>query len=620
MQVFGNLWGGEGYLTAAMLLSMTSMGMFNDIKNTEIIYRCLDYADTSRDVQRQNDIYNSHQKYYKHIFGCDSIIKCDGMKISNIAQVPAATPDLKQKFKKPGYLAAGCSESDMSTDIRKGIYGKPWVGEAYHSDSQFDRLYANADGNIVIINCGGYKGGGTAATFIPLENSIHAEQDNPNVTSAKRFSVIAGPSTTFYHTTKINNVGIYSGIRLNNVSNDGTVDLFCIPQVLEGLNRLTPAMSANLDIHRENIAALEREYEEKIYCPAQNRDYRNLTPSAYMSRFIDRIRSDDTLSQVDASFINIKPNLRREGDSFNYDVTGKRFEPDNQMHDLHITNLINAVTIQELAINSDKYGGNAIYTFCSPNTNKFTVECIFRPEDAKKFYRFIIFSIILVKYVYSYFSNINQPGADVMLCKWACERNFGLLNLKWVIALDNDSDEGRHNNLFANGVRDTIAEFAWEYILPVLKAFMDIQKTSDDVDFFSKTTIGNFNNGINEIIGNLSGKIHKDNNNFMIDAIDSPNTIKEETERNIAAILTGKNGFSNDFNTVLQTIQGQIGEGNDFLGKYQADFLSFDKCKSGRHRVWVDGLNNNDAVAAAAKDYCYKIIKYTYDKISDTLI
>lgn len=624
MSVFLNLWGGEGYLTSAMLLSMTSMGMFENVKN-QIFYRCMDFATDSDDDKRQKDIGKSHLDYYNIIFGKNNNVISDGVTIDTIAKISDATSTLVKKFGKREHLAIGCSESDMNVDIKRGIYGKPWVGEAFYSNSNFNALYQNATGNIIIINCGGYKGGGTAATFIPLENSMQVEKAMPNV-SSKRFNVIAGPSTTFCHTTHIPNYGIYSGIGLSGIDPNGNVDIFEIPEVIEGLKNVN-VPDASQNIHETNINELEAEYR-RIYDPKERRDYRNLNPSNYMGRFIDRIRSDETLSQVDASFINIKPNLKKVGNSFNYDITSDKFMPDNQAHKLHITNLINAVIIKELTENSANYGGHSIYTFCSPDTDKFTVETVFNPEDAKKFYRFIIFSIIITKYVYSYFSNITKPGADIMLSKWACQESHFVFfppHNEWSFSLSTNPGAGQLNNSFANNVIYELADFAYEYIKPVLEAFMNVEMTSDDVSFFPKDNIqatnATFANGIRGIVNSIIESVSSDSDTGRkkIEAIKEPNDIKNQTEKSIAAILIGKNGHANTFDDVYKEIIGTDGAGNDFLKVYQTGFPNLARSKNKGTETWDNFNGDNGDVADFAKNYCAEIIKYTYEKVK-TLI
>lgn len=84
MQIFLNLWGGEGYLTSAMLLSMTSMGMFENVPN-QVFYRCMDFATGSDDDQRQENISKSQLEYYNIIFGKGNNVINDGVTINTIA-------------------------------------------------------------------------------------------------------------------------------------------------------------------------------------------------------------------------------------------------------------------------------------------------------------------------------------------------------------------------------------------------------------------------------------------------------------------------------------------------------------------------------------------------------
>lgn len=601
MKVFANLWGGEGFLTSASLLAMASVGMFENVQDggtdMKLFYRCLDFTSESPDDIRWKNIKDAMEKYYPLICRNNLSIEYDNCSISDV--VHFETPEnLVGKFKDMDKLAIGCSEADMEANIRKGIYGKPWVGEAYHSDSYFGNLYeGKIDNNesVIVINCGGYKGGGTAATFIPLENGYPLE-------NAERYNVIAGPSTNFSHNVKIPNPAIYARTGI-----PSEVDLFEIPEIIRKLES-QPVMGASENIHRQNIEYLKNEYR-KVCDPTSDPpfDYSNLNPALYMGRFIDRLRSDSTMNSINASFINIKANCIK-GNSFNYDSTCDVYMPDNQDHKIHITNMLNAVTIKEIMMNHSAYSNHQIYSFCSPNTDKFTIDGVFLPDDVLKLYRFIILSVILTKYVYSYFDNINKPGADVMLSKWAKQIKLGMFK-GYATATDNDSDAGRQNNQFANAVKNRIKEIAYEYLKPVLKVFKNVEDTSDDTAFFSRNNGGEY-----DIITNLENIIHDD----RIDSINDPNVIKQQTEQIIAILIMGKKNYSNDFQTVLTSITTATNAGNDFLSIYQSRFPEFGRIDK-NHREWPAEVNGSNLTENAVK-YADQVISYTYNSIMENLL
>ncbi|MBR1529687.1 MAG: hypothetical protein IJ642_10365 [Oscillospiraceae bacterium] len=614
MQFYVNLWGGEGFLTAASLLAMTSIGMFDGLTDAsgqpiELHYRCLDFATKSPDDQRQKTLYDSYSGYFEMIFGhpANSVF-CDPITISGVTHF-SIPPTLEGKFGSKENLAIGCEETDMILDITSGIYGKPWVGETYHSDSNFHNLYTSASGNILVANCGGYKGGGTAATFIYLENGFNIKQANPNVNGVERFTVIAGPSTEFYHMTQIPN-NVYDGMGVNL-----EIDLFDIPNVIQKLENLVIS-GANASVHQANIDFLKKEYE-RIKSPEH--DYRNLDPKYYMARFIDRIRSDTSLGHVNANFINIKPNPVFENGTYHYDQTSTEFQPDSQSHQLHITNLQNAVTLQEIALNHGKYNGGDFYTFCSPFTEKYTIDSVFLPDDAKKFYRFLIFSVIVTKYLYSYFDDIKKPGADDMLVKWAKEINSG----GWKRALNPNTPEGSMNITFATTVKNMMADLACQYIRPVLDVFMDIENTSPDVEFFSRQTIAGtvLSDGLYGVVNGLINNIVPGVSNSVV-PIEDPKAIKSETENILAAVLMGKEGYPNNFAQTLAMIQGTVGSRTDFLSKYLTEFPTFGNFTGilfAKHWVW-DGAVNEANLQEKAQEYCKQIISYTYGKIQKELI
>jgi len=551
MEAYLNLWGGEGYLTCASVHAMAMIGMFENVNGITLKYKCLDFADESSDDVRWKNLANAFNKYHKSLFGNDNYsVICDstsnGKYVSAIDKVvnnPTPEMTLESKFAtSKDILAIGCSEDDIKLNIKEGIYGKPWVGEAYHADSHFDQLYPNTltqNDSIIVINCGGYKGGGTAATFIPLESVYHV----PGCGNVTRFNIIAGPSTQFNRYVTVDYPDVYNGQRVE------LIDRFDIENVIDDLNSRVKSDAVSKDNHEKNIRKL-RKAQSEVYSAA--RDYSSLNPDFYMGRFIDKIRSDDSIQKVDGTFVNMKSNLIQTGNSFNYDITAKQFKPDKQEHDLHITNLLNAVTVKELMRNPGVYTGHNIYTFSS-ESGAYNIFDVFEKEDANNFYYFIEFVILLAEFVYPYFNDIKLAGSETFLVKWALQVKKGM---RREYATDGQTNEARYNRDFADLVKTGIRDFLVQYAKGVLLAFWEVNNVSpDDVRFFPTDTIGTFQRGMHEVVGRLL---------CDIDAIGQQNfnrsaeTIHDNAEKMLAVVSTIAKGLNtNDYPEELKKLQGK---------------------------------------------------------------
>ncbi|MBR0140664.1 MAG: hypothetical protein IJM19_00260 [Ruminococcus sp.] len=619
MQVFANLWGGEGYLTSKSLLTMASVGMFNDVRDgsnnlMDIYYRCLDTNPESPDGKQAEKMKTSYNNYFNMVFAGETNCLINDNTTDNFFS--GKRTFLNDKYPDSEYLALGFSEDEMKLSIKNGIYGKPWIGEAYYADTDFSSLYGSASGDIIVINGGGYKGGGTAATFIYLENRYDIAGVNPGVSGCRRFDTIVGPSTQFDKYVKLPHPELY-----NEASLKDKINIFDADKIIEKL-RSKNMDSADEGHHNENINFLSKQWDD-IKDP--NHDYTNLNPNKYMAKFIDRINSDVTLTKV-VPFINMKYPLIPDGDSYNYDITSDKFAPDNQEHRLHITNLLSALTIQEIALNhsSNEYVNGHIYTFCIPNSNKYTIDGVFRPEDAKKLYRFLAFSTVIIKYIYNCFYDIKKPGASILLTKWALSRRPRLIGLSVgnpAVVLDERKPEGKCNIAFAGYVKDYLAKFVYDYIIPVFTALKDIDDTSEQVEFFGKSQIpqSEFADGLYGIVNDLIQSVTVDQNTKInIRAIESPKEINDSTEKILAAIITGRQGKPSDFLASCKLIKGENG-GTNFLEKFQQGIQEFGSYNDKKERTWNDSLNENN-VQPEAETYCRNLITYTYSLIKQNLL
>lgn len=592
MDAYLNLWGGEGYLTCASVHAMAMVGMFEDMQDVTLKYKCLDFADNSDDDIRWKSLANAFKKYHNALFGEKSIpVVCDSMNgnnfdsaIQKVVNNPAGGMTLDSKFNgKKEILAIGISENDIQLDIKEGIYGKPWVGEAYHADSHFDSLYPNTftgDDQVIVMNCGGYKGGGTAATFIPLE-SLYQITGNPQVS---RFNIVAGPSTQFNRQVKIEYPDAYNGQRITEW------DRFDIDNAIEYFERQVKPDDVSKKQHQTNIDNLRR---AKAEVSSTNKDYSSLNPNFYMARFIDKIRADESISKVNATFVNIKSNLRQMGNSYNYDQTAKEFKPDKQDHQIHITNLLNAVTVKEIMRNHANYTGSKIYTFASPS-NTYEVKEVFEAEDVKKFYYFLELVIFMAEYVYPYFNDIKLAGSEQLLKQWALKEG------RKYATEASASKEGNYNETFAKAVKEEIRDFLVKYALKVLDVFWDVNEVSEGVNFFPKDTIGDYAQGIYDVVNTLRndiGLISKQNFNRTAE------TVLSTTSRMLAVVSTVSKGLNIvDYKRELDTILGTGFFASSIVTDFNKNFPTLG------HKNYSEVLFNN--INEDAKKYSSNILNY----------
>ena len=612
-----NFWGGEGYLSAYALLAMGAVGMLDNLKNTKtdpndknkvitsdvtMTYDCLDYAENSVDEANVNRLQKSLDTYYKSIFGPDSrlSVKKGQKKISDdVSRLPANTEkaDLKTKFKSSENLYIGISKGDTEIDIRNGIYGKPWVGEVYHSSATFAALYDNTQ--TIIINCGGYKGGGTAATFMNLCNSKRKEE-------ALYYNIIAGPSTQFKHREELPHPGIYGH---NNYLPD--VSIFDFFDILDELTEIKARISrsessVNEKQNEENISFINGKITELEL----TREKCDLDPKYYMPRFIDKLRSDNTIGQIQATFIHIKHDMKKVGDSYNYDFSSDRFRADQQVHYLHYTNLLNANAAKEIAEHNTSYTGGRIFTSGDPDHSKFTIDGIFSAEDASKLYKFILFSVLLTGYTYKWFDDLEAPEGDTLREKWMRRIKPFKVFGKSIAATDQKKEEGKQNSAFSVEVKKQIVNFAWSYIRPVLQCFEDIDRISEEVSFFPEEDIRDAE-GRTEVPHGMNGIVKGIISSISQGGISIADDVRGSTQKRLAAIAMNKFSFK-DFDSTLTAIKGNEGNKTDFLHSYQENFPVFG------NKDDIHSWNEDDEkdLGKAGEKYFKDILKYTYDTVS----
>ena len=517
-----NLWGGESYLAGAAMLAMGAVGMFEPL-DSDLFYSVLDSQDGSKDATRLNELQEAYRLYCEmtEIKQNDEKLHPTGVKLSQIQNFPEGNtePTLQQKY--PGlkeYLAFGFKETDTKLNIKTGIYGAPWIGKAYFKDTDFSLLYSKINEEPkAVINCGGYKGGGTATTFIPL-SAKYALKAYPN---AKVYTVVAGPSTTF--ATKVEIEGLSKACPEYKNAKDW-IDLFEIPALYQKM----VAYKSDDPVTKK----LEQKLRETII-PNENENYEHLNPQYYMSRFIEQIETDDSLSQT-VNFVFLKPNLTSDQDgNLLYDVTSPGFSKDSQKHDLHITNLLNALTVYRIC---EKQGDlhlqvGQIYS-SGTNADFFTIETMMDADQQDKFYQFLVFSILMVFYIYRNFKNPRLPAGDALRKKWFKNETWGPFTNKAAEA---------ENNQFAGQIEEYLRNLIWAYNTKVLTAFKEIHDTNSETRIYTDEKIDIFDEGVYQIVEDLLKRVKINNEKGMVEinanAGEDEHMLRELITR-VAAILS----------------------------------------------------------------------------------
>ena len=422
-----------------------------DLENANVRVDGKEYTSDYSRALKAVDIY----KYYCRFFnnGLEDIT-FRTVAINSIAPNDGLL-SLNVRFVNNSYLKLGCTEKETQIDVTQGIYGRPWLGEVFYSDSskhRFDRLYTEYSGTeALIINCGGYRGGGTAATFIPLENKY-----NTPYNKVHRYAVISGPSTKFECVYMIPFPEIYP----EDIC-EGFVDIFDVPELITKLSAYTPDDKYK-EAHEYNLNTLQT----YASIGSENQEIMmHLNPALYASRFIDMLYSDSSAGHLDGIFINIKTDGNKLLD---YDVTSREYQPKEQDHRLHVSNLVNAVSIKEILVNHKQYDTpvpqGAVYSFGTTCGDTFSPYTLFEPKTCLKYNAFLIMAVLIIGYVYPLLAAGDLPYTHTQ--GW----RRGLFEQKLT-----DVDTKR----LANGTSDVCSDFTKKYLLGILMMLDDIARTSN---------------------------------------------------------------------------------------------------------------------------------------------
>ncbi len=404
MESVVNAWGGEGVLTATAVFLMGALGMFRGTVSAgeRIHVRILDLerpedAPEMTDYKRACDFAKLYEECYRKLYGGEPELVYDDISIYDVADLKNGT-SVSMKYGVNPLLSLGCTRDDIDLEISKGIYGKPWLGEVFYcgrDDTSFDKLYKDIDNyELVAINCGGYRGGGTAATFVPMENAY-----NPENHKLTRYMVVSGPSTRFKLRLKLRSpemARMYAGIPgLENLANG--YDIFDIPEIREKMLTYSPDFE-HFNLHQDNLRMLDDQWQAVV---DDEKNLENLDPAYYAPRFLDRLYTD--ISQVSATFVNLKTDGKNLLD---YDVTSDTYQPKIQTHKMHISSFINGLSVRELIANHKNYTDGGVYAFgYDGRGDTFSPDTLFNEAVAGAYSAFIITTIILTHYVNGVLSN-----------------------------------------------------------------------------------------------------------------------------------------------------------------------------------------------------------------------
>ena len=469
MEAFVNFWGGEGILSATAFFILGAIGLLDDVTKGDvqkIHTNLLDLENANNNNGKTNYTTDYSRalrlektyEYYCRFFRDSSDITFKTVSISDVAP-NNNLQTLKAQFSDSLFLRLGCTEEETRIVVTQGIYGRPWLGEVFYSNSsthRFNLLYSDRadDLEALIINCGGYRGGGTAATFIPLENKY----DTPFET-VHRYSVISGPATKFECVYMIPFPEIYPEKLCKDY-----VDIFDISELIKKLSEYT-LKDKYIEAHQYNLKIL-RQYAS---IGSKNQEIMtHLNPALYASRFIDMLYSDSSAEKLSGIFVNIKTDGY---DLLDYDVTSREYQPKEQDHKLHISNLVNAVSIVEIVVNHATYDTanpkGTIYSFGTACGNSFSPHTLFDQNARLKYNLFLIMAVMITYYIYPMMMRGELPPGRVT------GTMFGLIQT-YEPKL-NDTDKER---LIKSAMPKCI-DFMKNYLCEVLRALADIALTSN---------------------------------------------------------------------------------------------------------------------------------------------
>lgn len=584
METIINAWGNEGFHSAYAVTAAACLGMFGKLlENDEKIHlRFLDFEESFSDNWSRTQIFYAYQKYYRIVFGTEEDMVFDSIKLKDILKADG-TSSLSEKTEDKEILYLGFSENDIKLNMRNEVYGKKNVAEVYYYDTDFSKLYESIpkDKDVVIINCGSYSEGGTASTFIPLEN-VSANSEF----FVKRYNVVSGPSAKCAYNVRMPYPEIYNA----RMSVPAETDIFKIPEVIKKINHINSTVSTNFvsDISepeikemfisksRQNIESLERKYKKVL---SESHDFRSLDPKYHVSQFIDMVCSE--CSEVDGTFVNFKTDGKFFLPSDN--VTLYDYNADVNYNKMNIISLINAMSIREITANHNNYSGGQVWAFGSSLGERYTPLTVFTGECIKNFVQFMIMSVVITNYVQNCFSaDCNNDALEIME-KWAKKPKTFLSSVRSIISVSADKQikaykKNSMNESFSRLVLININDFISTYICGVLETLNEIDETSEQASMFT---------GITEsIVRNIVYSVNNIWNNSAESTI-------EDTKSKLAYIIQDILKISQDrANFINVDISG-------FFYDYNKQFPSFEQ--------W-------SGTESEARIYSEKIIRYTMEK------
>lgn len=196
MNNYINAFGGEGTILARAFVLMNAFGLIDDTKNNICTINTFDFATKSHDFTEVSHVIDSYSNVakYKLPFTCNVPITKGNFDLKNNV-VSKCFNDTKNMSVQKVYITedrtnpsivaktenmrGSFSDDEILLNLEEGLYGNLRIGNTIYEQLRVNNafaksgLYNNYDkivnDGLNIFSLGGFKGGGTGATLIPIE-------------------------------------------------------------------------------------------------------------------------------------------------------------------------------------------------------------------------------------------------------------------------------------------------------------------------------------------------------------------------------------------------------------------------------------------------------------------
>lgn len=201
MNNYINAFGGEGTILARAFVLMNAFGLIDDTNNICTI-NTFDFATKSHDFTEVSHVIDSYSNVakYKLPFTCNIPIakgnfdlktnvvnQCfDDTKNMSIQKVYITDDKTNASIvAKTENMRGSFSDNEIFLNLEEGLYGNLRIGNTIYEQLRVNNAFAKSglyddydkkiNGGLNIFSLGGFKGGGTGATLIPIEIQCYNE-------------------------------------------------------------------------------------------------------------------------------------------------------------------------------------------------------------------------------------------------------------------------------------------------------------------------------------------------------------------------------------------------------------------------------------------------------------